>query len=101
LHTVKRDFEYKEISEEKKVKLVAPKLRMYASLWRTNLCVKRVRKRKENIRTWEKMKSKFKSPFLSLLTIKIVTPSYIILVLAKIYPTRKKSGMAKKISSEF
>jgi len=57
-------FDYKEILEDKKVKLVALRLRKYASLWRTNVCAKRVRKRKGKIRTWEKMKSKLKVCFL-------------------------------------
>ena len=35
--TVERIFEYKEIPDEQKVKLVALKLRKYASLWWTNL----------------------------------------------------------------
>jgi len=33
MQTVERIFEYKEISEDKKVKLVALKIRKYASLW--------------------------------------------------------------------
>ena len=43
LHTVERVCEYKDVSEEKKVKLVALRLLKYASLWWTNLCAKRVR----------------------------------------------------------
>ena len=46
LHTVERVFEYKDIPEDKKVKLIALRLRKYASLWWTNLCAKRVRERK-------------------------------------------------------
>ena len=64
LHTVERIFEYKDIPEDKKVKLIALRLRKYGSLWWTNLCAKRVRERKSNIRTWEKMKSKLKARFL-------------------------------------
>ena len=48
---VARIFDYEEITIEKKVKLVAFKIRKYASLWWTNLCTKRVRNRKEKIRT--------------------------------------------------
>ena len=33
LHTIERVFEYLEVPEEKKVKLVGVKLRKYASLW--------------------------------------------------------------------
>jgi len=63
LHTVERVFEYKDILGDKKVKLIALRLRKYASLWWTNLCAKRVRERKPKIRTWEKMKSKLKARF--------------------------------------
>jgi len=64
LHMVERVFKYKNIPEDKKVKLVALRLQKYASLWRTNLCAKRVRESKSKIRTWEKMKSKLKARFL-------------------------------------
>ena len=64
LHTVERVFEYKVALKDKKVKLVALKLKKYASLWWANLCAKRVRERKTKIRTWEKMKSKLKARFL-------------------------------------
>jgi len=40
LHTVERVFEYKDVPEDKKVKLVALRLRKYASLWWTNLLLK-------------------------------------------------------------
>ena len=61
LSIVERVFEYKDVSEDKKVKLVALKLRKYASLWWTNLCAKRIRNRKEKIQTWGKMKTKLKA----------------------------------------
>ena len=64
LHTVERVFEYKDIPEDKKVKLVALRLHKYASLWWTNLSTKRVRERKSKIRIWEKMESKLKARFL-------------------------------------
>ena len=64
LNTVERVFDYKEVPEDKKVKLVALKLRKYASLWWTNLCTKRTRSHKEKIRSWEKMKKKLKARFL-------------------------------------
>jgi len=66
MHMVEGVFEYKDISDDKKVKLVALRLRKYASLWQTNLCDKRVRCRKSKIRTKEKIKAKFKSRFLQL-----------------------------------
>ena len=55
LHAVERVFEYKDVPEHKKVKLVACKLRKYAPLWWRNLCAKWVTERKSKIRTWEKM----------------------------------------------
>ena len=47
MQTVERIFEYKEIPENEKVKLVALKLRKYASLWWTNLLTKRVKQGRE------------------------------------------------------
>ena len=41
LHTVVRVFECKDISDLKKVKLVALRLHKCAALWWTNLCAKR------------------------------------------------------------
>jgi len=64
MHTIERVFEYKDIPDDKKVKLGARRLTKYASLWWTNLCAQRVRNRKSKIRTWEKMKAKLKSKFL-------------------------------------
>jgi len=64
LHTVERVFNYKEILEDKKAKLIALKLQKYACPWWTNLLAKRARKGKGKIRTWEKMKSKLKGCFL-------------------------------------
>jgi len=64
LHIVEQIFEYKDVPEDKIVKLVALRLCKYASLWWTNLCNKRARERKPNIQTWERMKSKLKARFL-------------------------------------
>ena len=63
-HMVERVFDYKDVPGDKKVKLVALRLRKYASLWWTKLFVNRVTCRKSKIRTWDKMKAKFKSRFL-------------------------------------
>ena len=64
LQMVERVFEYKDILEGKKVKLVALKLRKYASIWWSNVVYKRVRKGKSKIKTLEQMKSKLKAKFL-------------------------------------
>jgi len=61
LQIVERVFEYKDIPDDKKVKLVALKLRKYASIWWANLVATRVRKGKGKIRTWTKMREKPKS----------------------------------------
>jgi len=62
-HIVEYVFEYKDVPEDKKVKLMALRLRKYASLWWTNLCAKRVRERKTKIGTWEKIKAKLNTRF--------------------------------------
>ena len=64
LQTVERVFEFKDIPDDRKVKLVALKLRKYASIWWSNVVSKRVRVGKGKIRTWEKMRSKLRSKFL-------------------------------------
>jgi len=61
---VERIFEFKEIPADKKVKIVALRLRKYASLWWTNLNAKRTRERKSKIVSWDKMKAKMKARFL-------------------------------------
>ena len=49
-------FDYLEVSEVCRVKLVAIKLRKYASLWLENLKNQWDPKRNGNVMTWEKMK---------------------------------------------
>jgi len=46
LHMVERVSDYKDIPEEKKVKLVGLKLRKYASIWWANLCLRELGKEK-------------------------------------------------------
>ena len=79
LNTVERIFDYKEVPEDKKVKLVALRLRKYASLWWTNLCNKRIRERKPKIQTWDRMKAKLKARFYLLLIFRITILNFIIL----------------------
>jgi len=64
LQTVERVFDFKDIPEEKKVKLVALKLRRYASTWWANVVAKRAKKGKGKIKSWRKMKAKLKDKFL-------------------------------------
>ncbi|VFQ82826.1 unnamed protein product [Cuscuta campestris] len=51
LETVERVFDFKDVSNEKKVKIVALKFRKYASTWWTNMCTKRRRNDKEPVST--------------------------------------------------
>jgi len=44
LQTIQRVFEYNDVSQGKKVKLVALKLRKYASLWWENVIEKRAKR---------------------------------------------------------
>jgi hypothetical protein len=64
LQTVERIFEYKEIAEEKKVKIIAVKLKKHASIWLDNLKKKRAREGKGKIKTWEKMRRELTRKFL-------------------------------------
>jgi len=64
MNTVERVFEYKDIPDGKKVKLVALKVRRYASIWWNNVLRERTQKGKGKICTWRKMKEKVKSKFL-------------------------------------
>jgi len=65
LRTVERVFDYNDIPDEKKVKLVALKLQQYASIWWANLVTKRTRKGKGKICTLAQMRDKLKAKFLS------------------------------------
>jgi pentatricopeptide repeat protein len=64
LNTIERIFEYKDVPEHHKVKLVAIKLRKHASLWWEHVKKQRERERKSRIVTWEKMKKALKRKFL-------------------------------------
>ncbi|VFR00360.1 unnamed protein product, partial [Cuscuta campestris] len=64
LETVERVFDFKEVSDYKKVKIVALKFRKYASTWWTNTCTKRIRSEKPPVDSWQKMRSLLKKKFL-------------------------------------
>jgi len=64
LKTLERVFDYKDVPGEKKVKLMALKLRKYASIWWANVVAKRARKGKAKIRSWDQMRDKLKDKFL-------------------------------------
>ncbi|KAI4370510.1 hypothetical protein MLD38_018860 [Melastoma candidum] len=56
MHTIERIFDYKEVPEERKVKLAALNLKKYARLWWENTNQQRRREGRDKIRTWSKMK---------------------------------------------
>lgn len=64
LETIERIFDFKDVEEEKKVKLIALKFRGYASTWCTNTTTKRRRESKAAIKTWTKMKALLKKKFI-------------------------------------
>lgn len=64
MRTVERVFDYKQLTEAHKVKIVALKFRKYASTWWSNVCLQRERSGKDKIQTWFKMKKKLKEKFL-------------------------------------
>lgn len=61
---MERVFEYKQILDKKKLKLIALKLRKYTSIWWSNVVAKRARNRKSKIKSWRKIREKLKSMFL-------------------------------------
>ncbi|VFQ70540.1 unnamed protein product, partial [Cuscuta campestris] len=64
LETVERVFDFKDVPEDKKVKIVALKFRKYASTWWSNLSTKRRHENKAPVKTWFKMRSLLKKKFL-------------------------------------
>ncbi|KAK4581406.1 hypothetical protein RGQ29_024882 [Quercus rubra] len=64
LNTVERVFDYYEVIDEKKVKLVAIRLKGRASAWWEQLQIPRQRSGKVKIKSWEKMKKKLCEQFL-------------------------------------
>jgi len=73
---VERVSDFKEILEDKNVKLVALNLGSMSLFGGLIYVPKELEKRKDKIRTWEKMKFKLKDCFLLPLTFKGVTPNY-------------------------
>ena len=61
---MERVLKYKQIPDEKKVKLVALKLRKHVSIWWSDEVAKRIRKRKAKIKSWRKMREKLKAKLL-------------------------------------
>ncbi|KAJ9549290.1 LOW QUALITY PROTEIN: hypothetical protein OSB04_021833 [Centaurea solstitialis] len=66
LQTVERIFDLRDIPDKYKVKLVAIKLRKYASLWWEHVKKKRAQEGRSKVRTWDKMKKLLREKFLPL-----------------------------------
>ncbi|PWA53731.1 reverse transcriptase domain-containing protein [Artemisia annua] len=64
LLTVERIFDLRDIPDNLKVKLVAIKLKKYASLWWENVQKQRHRDGKHKVASWEKMKRLLRAKFL-------------------------------------
>ena len=64
LHTVKRVFDMKTLTDEQKVKMVAIKLRKHASIWWEHVKIRRAWEGKPEIQSWSKMKKKLMAKFL-------------------------------------
>jgi len=93
MNTVERVFEYKDIPDDKKVKLVALKLRRYASIWWNNILSKRARKGKGKIRSWRKMKEKLKDKFLP--------PHYLQDKYTKLHNLKQETRSVEEYTREF
>jgi hypothetical protein len=64
LTTVERIFDFKDVPENRKVKVVAIKLRKHASIWWEHLKRQRECEGRERITTWAKMKREIKRKYL-------------------------------------
>lgn len=59
-----RYFDYEEVEEDKKVKLVVTKLKGHETLWLDSVQVERKKKNKVVIKSWDRMVSKMRGKFL-------------------------------------
>ncbi|GKF93725.1 reverse transcriptase, partial [Tanacetum coccineum] len=64
LNTVERIFDYQDVPEDVKVKILAIKLKKHACVWWEQLKLRRARENKSKIRTWEKMKRELRKKYL-------------------------------------
>ncbi|GJW51502.1 reverse transcriptase domain-containing protein [Tanacetum coccineum] len=64
IHTVERVFDYQEVRDALKVKIVSIKLKKHASVWWEQLKLERAHENKPRIRTWEKIKQELRKKFL-------------------------------------
>nr|GEW99599.1 RNA-directed DNA polymerase [Tanacetum cinerariifolium] len=93
LRTLECAFDYKDTTKENKVKIVAMKLRKYASTWWANTCTKRKRLGKKKVKDWLKMKRLMKQKFL---------PSYYIQAsFSQLHHLKQNQRPAEEYSREF
>uniref|UniRef100_A0A2N9I3J9 CCHC-type domain-containing protein n=1 Tax=Fagus sylvatica TaxID=28930 RepID=A0A2N9I3J9_FAGSY len=90
LSTVERVFEYYEVPEQKKTKLVGVKLRGRASAWWEQVQVHRLRRGKPKVQEWAKMKKKLSAQFL---------PHNYAQQLYQSLHTLRQTGLVEEISS--
>lgn len=64
LVSVKHFFKWKELDEDRKVRFITTKLKGMALVWWKKLQANRVKKEKEKISTWTKMKEKLRPKYL-------------------------------------
>ncbi|PKI37096.1 hypothetical protein CRG98_042530 [Punica granatum] len=93
LATVECVFDYKSIPEDKKVKLVAIRLKKHASIWWGNLTRRRAREGKRRITTWEKMKIELKKKFLP--------TSYVQNIFCRIYDFKQDELSVEEYTAAF
>jgi len=93
LQMVERMFEYKDVPQDKKVKLVVLKLRKCASLWWENVVKKRAKRGKSKIWNWEKMKPKLKD--------RCLPPSYLQDNYSKLHNLKQGNMTVEEYKREF
>ena len=93
LAVVQRFFDYKEIPEDKKVKLVAYRLMGGASAWREQLQLTKMRQRKGVVQTWSKMRR--------LLCYRYLPPDYEQLLFQQYQDCRQGSRTVQAYVEEF
>ena len=92
-NTVERIFEYGDAPENRKVKLVAIKLKKHASLWWENLIRQREQEGRSKIVTWDKMKRELKRKYLP--------DNYRQDIFLKIHNFRQKEMTVAEYTAEF
>ncbi|KAJ0566766.1 putative transcription factor interactor and regulator CCHC(Zn) family [Helianthus annuus] len=92
LRTVERVFDYKQTLEAKRVKLVALKLRKYASTWWANVSSQREKLGKSKVRSWQKMK---------LLKAKFMPVYYLQESFSKLHFIKQGTRSVEEFSQEF